>query len=77
MGTRRCEEVRLEPTQKSPEINQLLSSLMGKDREQTIREGNCMTCDATNVTFRDKLSIKEYTISEMCQTCQDSVFGPD
>lgn len=27
--------------------------------------------------FRDKLSAKEYTISGMCQDCQDDVFGTE
>ena len=27
--------------------------------------------------FRDPLSAKEYTISGLCQDCQDSVFGTD
>lgn len=68
----------MEPTQKSGGVNQLLSALMGKDREQTIRGGECMTCPETGITsesFRTQLSIKEYTISGMCQRCQDEVFG--
>ena len=27
--------------------------------------------------FRDRLSEKEYTISGMCQSCQDSTFNVD
>lgn len=27
--------------------------------------------------FRDELSAREYYISAMCQSCQDSVFGAD
>jgi hypothetical protein len=26
-------------------------------------------------SFRDELSEKEYTISGLCQTCQDEIFG--
>lgn len=64
-------------TKKSPAINDLLSKLAGKDRRATITQGGCMTCDTTGITvdsFRDALSIKEYTISGMCQSCQDGVF---
>lgn len=32
-------------------------------------------CDTTNMKFRDKLSEKEYTISGLCQKCQDKTFG--
>lgn len=64
----------LKPTPKSPEIDNLLTSLAGKSRQDTVSEG-CMTCDKPNLDFRDPLSRKEYQISGMCQTCQDSVFG--
>ena len=64
-----------EPTQKAPGINKFLSSITGRDREDTIRGNKCMTCGGEASTFRDALSRKEYTISGMCQHCQDSVFG--
>jgi hypothetical protein len=35
----------------------------------------CPTCKEKVGEFRDELSEKEYTISGMCQECQDSVFG--
>lgn len=62
------------PTEKSTEINQLLSDMTGKDRMTTIISNQCMMCTRPAVTFKDDLSRKEYTISGMCQTCQDSVF---
>ena len=74
------------PTEKSPVINAVLSELAGKDRVTTIKAGGCMTCDRynnqeyigqcvlTREDFRDALSMREYTISGMCQECQDSVF---
>ena len=65
-----------EPTQKAPEINALIGSVVGKDREKTIRANKCMTCDTEEVSFRDKLSEEEYAISGMCQKCQDETFGP-
>lgn len=67
----------MEPTQKSPEINQFLSSIAGKDRESTIRGGKCMTCDDPDMNLRDDLSVREYRISGMCQKCQDQTFGTD
>jgi len=63
------------PTEKAPEIDQLLTSITGKDRKETIMQGKCATCNDPNMNFRDALSKKEYSISGMCQKCQDSVFG--
>ena len=43
-----------------------------------IMSGQCVTCGSgrlRNVDFRDDISKKEYSISGMCQACQDSVFG--
>jgi hypothetical protein len=36
--------------------------------------GMCATCGGEALVFRDVLSLKEYTISRMCQTCQDKIF---
>lgn len=41
-------------------------------------ETHCFTCGLIVVPtehFRDEISIKEFKISQMCQHCQDSVFG--
>lgn len=65
------------PTTKSPAINQLLSALAGKDREQTIQGNNCMTCNGSANEFKDNLSRREYAISGMCQVCQDATFTGD
>jgi hypothetical protein len=37
----------------------------------------CITCEGeiTSESFRDDLSKREYSISGMCQKCQDGVFG--
>ena len=64
-----------EPTTKSEDINRFLSGIAGKDRKETIRDNKCMTCKGEVLGFRDPLSEKEYTISGLCQVCQDSVFG--
>lgn len=62
------------PTPKSQDIDNLLTALTGKSRAEVIEARRCMTCTGTAETFRDTLSVKEYTISGMCQKCQDSVF---
>jgi uncharacterized CHY-type Zn-finger protein len=35
----------------------------------------CVACRKQITGFRDTLSEKEYTISGLCQECQDEVFG--
>lgn len=68
------------PTKKSAEIEQLLSTILGaipgaqSSREDAIRSDTCATCGGSATDFRDTLSEKEYTISGMCQRCQDDVF---
>jgi len=63
---------------KSPEIekflDQLSENLFGNPRDGSC----CVTCGSDKVTwndFRTDLCRKEFTISFMCQKCQDSVFG--
>ena len=69
------------PAWKAPQIDALLSEIVfnGKDRPTCIREGICITCDDAHgiiaSSFRDDISRKEYSISAMCQSCQDDIFG--
>lgn len=39
--------------------------------------GYCPLCSAEVRELRDDLSLREFGISGLCQTCQDSVFGID
>ncbi len=71
----------IQPAWKAPQIDALLSEIVfnGKDRVTCIKEGTCITCDDAHgiiaSSFRDDVSRKEYAISDMCQSCQDDVFG--
>ncbi len=49
-------------------------SFKGRTKEESLHTGKCVTCDEPDLNFVDALSSKEYTISGMCQTCQDKVF---
>ena len=42
---------------------------------QAIEKERCPVCGEKITGFKDALSKKEYSISGMCQTCQDEVFG--
>ena len=44
---------------------------------EDVKAGKCPFCGSTKIypkDFRDALSLKEYTISGMCQKCQDDFF---
>jgi hypothetical protein len=60
-----------------PELNPVAKKMfpIAQDR---IDAGKCPLCNAeiNGVDeFRDELSIREYGISGMCQSCQDKTFG--
>ena len=60
---------------KDPNYEAVLTEFTGVDRVKSIENMECTTCDSPNTEFKDELSRKEYTISGMCQNCQDKVFG--
>lgn len=65
----------MKATAKSTQIENFLSLMTGKNRIEVIEDQRCTTCNGQATHFRDALSEREYTISGMCQECQDSVFG--
>lgn len=69
------ERYSLSATFKHPNIEQMLTNLTGVSRVGAVAEASCVTCGGEASIFRDGVSRKEYTISAMCQDCQDSVFG--
>lgn len=68
-----------EPSEKSEQMNRTLDSLstrmFGRNRTGSIKSNVCVTCGGPATEFKDELSKREYTISGMCQRCQDSTFG--
>jgi len=65
------------PSKKSPGIESFLDSLAPnpKGRRGSIEADECVWCKGKAEDFRDGLSRKEYTISGLCQECQDKTFG--
>ena len=65
------------PTEKSQAIDTLITKVTGIDRVASIQAQICPFCgDEINIDkFKDELSKKEFTISGLCQQCQDKVFG--
>jgi len=64
---------------KSPEVQDFLDivseGLMGMKASEALQNNLCVSCHHPAGEFRDPLSAKEYNISGLCQTCQDSIFG--
>lgn len=69
----------MEPSRKSYSLEQAINAFIGADRSETIRSNKCIPppigCGQVITGFRDAVSEKEYTISGLCQACQDKVFG--
>jgi uncharacterized CHY-type Zn-finger protein len=68
-----------EPSEKSKEIEKALNcfstTAYGRSRTDSIKNNICVFCGGPAEEFEDDLSRKEYTISGMCQVCQDNFFG--
>ena len=57
-----------------------LESVGFSDMVAKVKDGKCPICAKVvhpNAEFRDNKSRKEFTISGMCQECQDAVFTED
>ena len=65
----------LEATFKHQGIEEMLTAITGVSRVGAVAERSCATCSGEAKSFRNAKSEKEYTISGMCQPCQDSIFG--
>ena len=61
------------PSQKSDAITNFLNRLT--NRSSAIEEARCTGCGGPATEFKNAISHKEYTISGLCQNCQDAIFG--
>jgi len=53
----------------------LTQILFGRSREEARDNQECVKCGNDASHFTDDLSREEYSISLMCQTCQDKTFA--
>ena len=71
----------MKPSEKSPEMNAFLDKYamkaFGRSRTESINKNVCVDCGCTATNFEDSLSRKEYSISGLCQACQDKMFGEE
>lgn len=65
----------MNPTTKAPALDVFISKMTGKSRTHIMAEKICILCHGDASEFKSFLSLKEYTISGACQTCQDNIFG--
>lgn len=65
------------PSDKAQEIDDLLIKTFGVDRKAAITADVCSWCKKPATEFKDELSKTEYSISGLCQDCQDKTFGED
>jgi hypothetical protein len=67
------------PAEKSQQVDDLINEVFGGNRKSSVRANICVSaptgCGLPADKFTDALSAKEYTISGLCQTCQDKIFG--
>ena len=59
-----------------PDLSKPIFAMMPEMANRVIN-GQCTFCAHYLTEFRDELSKKEYSVSGMCQTCQDETFGDD
>jgi uncharacterized CHY-type Zn-finger protein len=62
-------------THKSYSLHKALNAFTGVDTEKSIQNDVCVLCGKPAQDFRDALSQREFSISGMCQDCQDKTFG--
>ena len=70
------------PAEKSQEISSFLDSMFGRTTAISnngctglvVKDGKMSRCDQPNLNFKTEVSRREYTISGMCQYCQDNFF---
>lgn len=53
-----------------------VKTIYGEQGERDLLINICPSCRGSASKFRDELSKKEYSISGLCQSCQDKVFSP-
>jgi protein-arginine kinase activator protein McsA len=64
----------MKPSPKDPQLEAFIS-ILDFDRKTKIEAYLCVACNKPALLFSDKLSKLEFSISGLCQDCQNDVFG--
>ena len=65
----------MKPSEKTEQMEQTLTNLFGFDRREFINKDVCISCGKSASEFKDEISRREFQISGLCFSCQQSVFG--
>jgi uncharacterized CHY-type Zn-finger protein len=65
------------PMRRNEKLEKIMTDLnpSGRAPTESIQHDICTMCGKPALDFKDVLSRKEYTISGMCQKCQDDFFN--
>ena len=58
---------------KKPDLNKPIFRFYKREKE-LIQRNKCPRCEAPITGFKDQISETEYSISGLCQKCQDKTF---
>ena len=58
-----------------PDLSKPIFAMM-PDLADRVMNNQCTFCAKAITAFADELSKKEYSVSGMCQLCQDEIFKP-
>jgi len=68
------------PSYKTTNMSKMLDNLSelayGRSASNSIKMDVCVACGKPAVEFADEVSRREFSISGLCQKCQDVVFAP-
>ena len=67
----------MEPARKNPAIRDFQSTIKGVDVPASIAADRCVSCKQPAAEFKTELARKEFTLSGLCQACQDKLFDDD
>lgn len=56
-------------------LDKVTKDMFGQTRTEAKSGNTCVSCGKPATKFVDKLSEKEYSISGLCQICQNQIFG--
>ena len=62
------------PTLKAKPIDQFISPTFDVNRVKVIKADLCSQCGKAALEFTSESSLNEYSISGICQSCQDEFF---
>ncbi len=69
----------MQPSHKSVNMKEFMDKIsqeiFGQSRTEAIESDICVDCGLPAVEFKDQLSRKEYSISGLCQECQNKIWG--